>query len=60
MKGWTPNYLRLGPHFILSIPLYEQLRRLFGADYMWKVNRSFFTFNWLMKEFILSLGVACG
>jgi len=32
MKGWVPNYLRLGPHFILSLPLYEFLRTLLGAD----------------------------
>eukprot|EP01130_Rhizamoeba_saxonica_P011586 TRINITY_DN4816_c0_g1_i1.p1 TRINITY_DN4816_c0_g1~~TRINITY_DN4816_c0_g1_i1.p1 ORF type:complete len:262 (-),score=20.34 TRINITY_DN4816_c0_g1_i1:27-812(-) len=33
-RGWVPNYLRLGPHFVLSLPLFEQLRRLFGADYL--------------------------
>jgi hypothetical protein len=31
-KGWLPNYLRLGPHFIMSIPLFEFFRKLFGAD----------------------------
>jgi len=29
-KGFVPNYARLGPHFILSLPLYEQLRKLFN------------------------------
>lgn len=33
-RGWLPNYLRLGPHFIISLPLYEQLRSLFGAGYL--------------------------
>lgn len=31
LKGWLPNWGRLGPHFILSIPLYEYLRTQFGA-----------------------------
>jgi len=30
-KGWVPNYLRLGPHFIVSIPLYEFIRKNLGA-----------------------------
>ncbi len=34
MKGWLPSYLRLGPHFIVSLPLYEQFRRLLGLNYM--------------------------
>lgn len=25
-KGWTPSYLRLGPHFMVSLPLLEFLR----------------------------------
>lgn len=33
-RGWLPNYLRLGPHFIISLPLYEQLRYLLGAGYL--------------------------
>ena len=31
-KGWTPNYCRLGPHFVLSLPLGEWIRRQLGAD----------------------------
>jgi len=33
-RGWVPNYLRLGPHFVFSLPLFEQLRRFFGAEYL--------------------------
>lgn len=33
-RGWLPNYLRLGPHFIISLPLYEQIRVLLGAGYL--------------------------
>eukprot|EP00004_Rigifila_ramosa_P021199 TRINITY_DN5598_c0_g1_i10.p1 TRINITY_DN5598_c0_g1~~TRINITY_DN5598_c0_g1_i10.p1 ORF type:complete len:272 (-),score=42.91 TRINITY_DN5598_c0_g1_i10:23-736(-) len=33
-KGWLPSYLRLGPHFAISMPLLEQIRRLFGLGYM--------------------------
>jgi len=32
LKGWVPNYLRLGPHFIISLPLLEAMRKFFGAD----------------------------
>ena len=32
LKGWVPNYLRLGPHFIISLPLLEATRVFFGAD----------------------------
>jgi len=31
LKGWVPNYLRLGPHFLLSLPLNEFIRRMLGA-----------------------------
>ncbi|KAL9642597.1 hypothetical protein ABK040_011162 [Willaertia magna] len=31
-KGFLPSYARLGPHFLLSLPLYEQFRKLFGVD----------------------------
>jgi len=33
-KGWVPNYLRLGPHFLLSIPLNEYIRVKLGSDSM--------------------------
>ena len=33
-RGFIPNYLRLGPHFIVSLPLYEQYRRIFGVGYV--------------------------
>ncbi|KAI9355404.1 mitochondrial carrier domain-containing protein [Zopfochytrium polystomum] len=31
-RGWLPSYMRLAPHFIISLPLFEQLRRTFGLD----------------------------
>ncbi|TPX30455.1 hypothetical protein SmJEL517_g05981 [Synchytrium microbalum] len=31
-RGWLPSYLRLAPHYLLSLPLYEQLRLLMGLD----------------------------
>lgn len=30
-KGFLPNYFRLGPHFVFALPLFEQLRILFGV-----------------------------
>lgn len=33
-KGWWPTYLRLGPHAILTFPLYEAVRRAAGLDYL--------------------------
>ena len=33
-KGFLPNYLRLGPHFVLSLPLFEAIRHFFGASYL--------------------------
>ena len=32
MKGWLPNYLRVGPHCLVSLPLAEFIRKLLGAD----------------------------
>ena len=32
MKGWLPNYLRIGPHSLVSIPLAEFIRTSLGAD----------------------------
>ncbi|EFC42959.1 predicted protein [Naegleria gruberi] len=30
-RGFLPSYARLCPHFLLSLPLYEQFRKLFGV-----------------------------
>ena len=33
-KGWLPSWLRLGPHFMISWPLMEFIRKyVFGLDY---------------------------
>ena len=32
--GWVPSYLRLGPHFIISLPLFEQVRAALGLGYL--------------------------
>ncbi|UJR24013.1 hypothetical protein I4U23_026978 [Adineta vaga] len=32
LKGWLPNYLRLGPHFLVSLSLAEFVRKSLGAD----------------------------
>ena len=32
MKGWLPNYLRVGPHCLVSLPLAEFIRKSLGAD----------------------------
>mmetsp|Transcript_42266 Transcript_42266/g.165045 ORF Transcript_42266/g.165045 Transcript_42266/m.165045 type:complete len:84 (-) Transcript_42266:169-420(-) len=29
-KGWVPNYARLGPHTLLTLTVYEQLRSFVG------------------------------
>lgn len=31
-KGWTANFGRLGPHFVMSMPLLEFARRSLGVD----------------------------
>jgi hypothetical protein len=33
-NGWWPTYLRLGPHAILTFPLFEAMRRAMGLDYL--------------------------
>ena len=33
-NGWWPTYLRLGPHAILTFPLFEAMRRALGLDYL--------------------------
>eukprot|EP00455_Lapot_gusevi_P057486 TRINITY_DN9808_c0_g1_i3.p1 TRINITY_DN9808_c0_g1~~TRINITY_DN9808_c0_g1_i3.p1 ORF type:complete len:283 (+),score=64.12 TRINITY_DN9808_c0_g1_i3:105-953(+) len=32
MRGWTANWARLGPHFVISMPLLEMFRRLLKVD----------------------------
>jgi len=32
MKGWLPNYLRIGPHSLVSLLLAEFIRKQLGAD----------------------------
>jgi len=33
-KGWFPNYCRFGPHFLVSLPLYDFIRRMLGVGNM--------------------------
>jgi solute carrier family 25 protein 14/30 len=33
-RGWLPNFARLGPHFLISLPLLEATRKLFGLKAM--------------------------
>jgi hypothetical protein len=33
-RGWVPSYCRLGPHALICFPVFEQLRRLFGLNYI--------------------------
>lgn len=33
-KGWLPAYLRLGPHALICFPVFEQIRRLLGLNYI--------------------------
>ena len=33
-RGWLPSYLRLGPHAMICFPVFEQLRRMLGLDYL--------------------------
>lgn len=33
-KGFIPNYFRLGPHFIFSLPLYEYFRKHLGVGHL--------------------------
>lgn len=32
MKGWTPSYMRLGPHTVISFLLIEKIRLFFGLS----------------------------
>ena len=33
-KGWVPLFARVAPLYVFYLPLYEQVRRLFGLEYM--------------------------
>lgn len=33
-RGVLPAYLRLGPHALICFPVFEQMRRLFGLEYL--------------------------
>lgn len=33
-KGFAPNYIRLGSHCLFTLPLYEQMRKVFGLTTM--------------------------
>ncbi len=33
-RGWLPAYLRLGPHALICFPVFEQLRRVLGLEYI--------------------------
>jgi hypothetical protein len=33
-RGWIPSYLRLGPHFLMTFPLYEHIRAALGLGYL--------------------------
>jgi hypothetical protein len=32
VRGWTASFARLGPHFVMSMPLLELIRKLMGVD----------------------------
>lgn len=34
LRGWLPAYLRLGPHALICFPMFEQIRRILGLDYL--------------------------
>ena len=33
-RGLVPAYMRLGPHALIAFPIFEQLRRAFGLEYL--------------------------
>jgi len=33
-RGWLPSFLRLCPHFVMALPLWEQCRKLLGLGYL--------------------------
>jgi hypothetical protein len=39
-KGWAANYLRVGPHTVLSLVLWNELRRVFCANQVRGANET--------------------
>lgn len=33
-RGWTPAYMRIAPHFIIALPLFEALRTAMGLGHL--------------------------
>jgi len=33
-RGWTASFSRLGPHFLISMPIMEAMRKLLGLEYL--------------------------
>jgi dicarboxylate transporter 10 len=33
-RGWVPAYLRLGPHALICLPVFEQMRAFVGMEYL--------------------------
>eukprot|EP01031_Cornospumella_fuschlensis_P037780 gene37779-45897_t len=33
-RGWLPAYFRLGPHAMICFPIFEQIRKLLGLDFI--------------------------
>jgi dicarboxylate transporter 10 len=33
-RGWLPAYLRLGPHALICFPVFEQIRKALGLNYI--------------------------
>lgn len=36
MRGWSANYARLGPHTLITVVTYENLRTALGWDNLWR------------------------
>jgi len=34
MRGWVPSYMRLGPHALICLPVFEQMRLFVGVGYL--------------------------
>jgi hypothetical protein len=34
LRGWVPSYMRLGPHALICLPVFEQLRAFVGVGYL--------------------------